>query len=308
MATPITPLKLESTKDAKFRAAMKVEPFMKSKDDEILKMEVHVLKQLQKSKHVCRLIMAAKTDQYSFIVMTLLGKELSELRRRMPDRKLSAATAFRYLSALSEMHIVGFVHRDIKPDNFAINHAQKNLIMLFDFGLARQILVKDVNGKMVLREQETSMLYMLIELITAKLPWKGMSRRDSGLKKDKATDKELLDGLSSELPRLKGKLEEPFEWEKDKKDKQPIEEPTQKVYSRKWMSGLKKIRQKTRTPVAMPKTLLPQPLPMGMTQTMVDFALRIRWMMCLNEKLFCGYVVFGCPTGAQEVYCFATYF
>lgn len=87
---------------------------MKSKDDEILKMEVFVLKRFQKSKHVCRLLLACKGDTYkwvwmmegreitrtayfvySFMVMTLLGKELSELRRRMPDRKLSQGTGLK---------------------------------------------------------------------------------------------------------------------------------------------------------------------------------------------------------------------
>uniref|UniRef100_A0A915PG43 Protein kinase domain-containing protein n=1 Tax=Setaria digitata TaxID=48799 RepID=A0A915PG43_9BILA len=47
-------------KDTK-KAAMKVEPFMKSKDDEILKMEVYVLKRMQRSKHACRLLAAGKT-------------------------------------------------------------------------------------------------------------------------------------------------------------------------------------------------------------------------------------------------------
>lgn len=45
---------------------MKVEPLMKSKDDEILKMEVYVLKRMQQSKHVCRLLTAGKTASYKY--------------------------------------------------------------------------------------------------------------------------------------------------------------------------------------------------------------------------------------------------
>lgn len=33
---------------------------------------------------------------------------------------------------------------------------------------------------------------MLIELITANLPWKGLSRKESGLKKESVNEKELL--------------------------------------------------------------------------------------------------------------------
>lgn len=78
------------------KAAMKVEPFMKCKEDEILKMEVFVLKKTQKSKNVCKLLMAGKERNFSFLVMTLLGKDLNELRRRYFDtRKMPAATTIR---------------------------------------------------------------------------------------------------------------------------------------------------------------------------------------------------------------------
>lgn len=51
------------------------------------------------------------------------------------------------------MHTVGFVHRDIKPSNFACGRVHQNFIILFDFGLARQILIPDpVSKKMTLRE------------------------------------------------------------------------------------------------------------------------------------------------------------
>jgi hypothetical protein len=51
---------------------MKVEPFMKNKDDEILKMEVFVLRKLQKSKHACKFYMAGREKSYSFLIMSLL--------------------------------------------------------------------------------------------------------------------------------------------------------------------------------------------------------------------------------------------
>ncbi|VDK55847.1 unnamed protein product [Gongylonema pulchrum] len=74
---------------------MKVEPFMKSKDDEILKMEVFVMKKMQQSKHICRLLAAGKTNTFSFLIMSLLGKELSEIRRRLPDRKMSLGSVLK---------------------------------------------------------------------------------------------------------------------------------------------------------------------------------------------------------------------
>ena len=133
---------------------MKVEPFMKSKDDEILKMEVFVLRKLQRSKHSCKFYMAGREKNYSFLIMSLLGKELSDLRRRFPDRKMPLSIALRIglqgLQAIQDLHSVGFVHRDVKPTNFACSASNKNLLVIFDFGLARQIFITE-NGKPKLR-------------------------------------------------------------------------------------------------------------------------------------------------------------
>jgi tau tubulin kinase len=107
---------------------MKVEPFMKCKDDEILKMEVYVLRKLQKSKHACRLLLAGKERNYrfvfiwhiyiryfSFLIMSLLGKELTELRRRYADRKMPPPVTLKIglqaLQAIQDLHLIGFVHR-----------------------------------------------------------------------------------------------------------------------------------------------------------------------------------------------------
>uniref|UniRef100_F1L882 Serine/threonine-protein kinase n=1 Tax=Ascaris suum TaxID=6253 RepID=F1L882_ASCSU len=146
---------VESVKD-KQKAAMKVEPFMKSKDDEILKMEVYVLKKLQKSKHACRLLLAGKMNNFSFLVMSLLGKELSDIRRRLPERRMSVASTLRIgvqsVEAIHDVHKIGFVHRDVKPTNFAMGHKDRDMLFIFDFGLARQIFFPDKRNRMKLRE------------------------------------------------------------------------------------------------------------------------------------------------------------
>ena len=69
--------------------ALKAEPIGSFRDDEVLKMEAHVLRALVKSKHSCKLFGTGKTPKYYYIVMTLLGKSLSELRRDVPDQKFS---------------------------------------------------------------------------------------------------------------------------------------------------------------------------------------------------------------------------
>ncbi|VEL19077.1 unnamed protein product, partial [Protopolystoma xenopodis] len=54
-----------------------------------------------------------------------MGKNLAELRRAMPNATFSLPTALRLicqcLEAVHILHASGFLHRDVKPSNFAIN-------------------------------------------------------------------------------------------------------------------------------------------------------------------------------------------
>ncbi|KAI6229898.1 putative serine/threonine-protein kinase [Aphelenchoides fujianensis] len=175
------------------RAALKVEPFMKCKDDEILKMEVFVLRKMQQSRHV-------------FMVISLLGKELSELRRRFPERKMPPASTLKVglqtLQAIQDLHAVGFVHRDVKPTNFACGAVNKHLVHMFDFGLARQILTS-LDGKGRLREPR------------AKVSFRGTVRYCS-LNVHNYKEQGRHDDLWSWLVGGEKQLTDPFEWELSK--------------------------------------------------------------------------------------------
>lgn len=50
------------------------------------------------------------------------------------------------------------MHRDVKPTNFANGSQDKRQIYMFDFGLARQILIS-VNGKQKLRDARTKVSF-----------------------------------------------------------------------------------------------------------------------------------------------------
>ena len=133
-------------------------------------MEVAVLKALQNnSRHVCKFYGCGRDERFNYIVMSLVGKSLAELRRAQPRGKVthpaliqnsdflylgifSLSTTLRLgkhiLQAIRDIHEVGFLHRDIKPSNFAMGIGQNNRnVYMLDYGLARQYVTQTGEGK-----------------------------------------------------------------------------------------------------------------------------------------------------------------
>jgi len=74
--------------------AVKMEALTQSK--QVLKMEVAVLKKLQNnSKHVCKLIDCGRNQVCNYMIMTLLGHSLADLRRNQSSNAFSVSTALR---------------------------------------------------------------------------------------------------------------------------------------------------------------------------------------------------------------------
>ncbi len=61
----------------------------------VLKMEVSVLKKLQHTSCVCRYVHCGHFEDHNYLVMELLGENLSELRRRRPGGRFSLTTTVR---------------------------------------------------------------------------------------------------------------------------------------------------------------------------------------------------------------------
>ncbi len=88
---------------------------------QILKIEVFVLNELMKrgGRHVCKIMDRGRNENINYIIMTLVGNSLQQLRKACPGAKLSIGSALRAgiqcVEALEDLHGIGWLHRDVKP-------------------------------------------------------------------------------------------------------------------------------------------------------------------------------------------------
>jgi len=193
-------------------------------------MEVAVLKKLQGSPYICDFYGCGRNGKFNYIIMSLLGSSVSELRRKQPDGKFSLSTTLRLgiqmLAGIQAIHNCGFLHRDIKPSNFAMGRIPVNShrCYMFDFGLARQyttptgeirqprsvagfrgtVRYASVNAHKSLElgrhDDLWSLFYIMAEFINGQLPWRKMKDKEQvGKVKEQCDHSKLLHGAPKEL-------------------------------------------------------------------------------------------------------------
>ncbi|CAF0821027.1 unnamed protein product [Adineta steineri] len=172
-----------------------------------IRMEVTVLRRIQNREHVCELFSGGISTLYNYMVMTLLGSSLSELRKNLKEQCFTLSTTLRIslqiLQAIESIHSIGFLHRDIKPSNFAIGRKNVRQIFILDFGLARKYTDYDQhvrparieagfrgtiryasvnahnNRELGRHDDLWSFFYMLIEFLIGSLPWSKIKDKES---------------------------------------------------------------------------------------------------------------------------------
>jgi serine/threonine protein kinase len=85
---------------------------------------------------------------YYFMVLPLLGDSLGSFKRKFLDGKFSLNTiicfSIQMIQRLQYIHEKGFIHRDVKPDNFLFDlNTDVNNMYLLDFGFCKQYLLPD---------------------------------------------------------------------------------------------------------------------------------------------------------------------
>ncbi|VDP37165.1 unnamed protein product [Soboliphyme baturini] len=215
------------------KVAIKAEPSTSSAFT--LRTEVLILQKLKGKPHMPEYYGYGCTASVFYVVMQLLGRNLSELKKTTSLDMFSAATTFRLgmqmLESIEQLHDIGYLHRDIKPGNFVIGkraNGQHKVVYLIDFGLARQYVdpvtgsikpprtncgfrgtmryasVNSHKGRDLCRADDLwSLFYSMLEMIRGQLPWRKIHDRQALLVAKQETDfYSILEAYPPELHRM----------------------------------------------------------------------------------------------------------
>jgi len=77
---------------------------------------------------------------HSFIALTLLNKDLCEIQIKRYNASFFCLIGLQLLKRLEDLHKIGIIHNDVKPDNVMISSSQKMClprVTLIDLGLSK---------------------------------------------------------------------------------------------------------------------------------------------------------------------------
>ena len=145
-----------------------------------------------------------ETNDYHILMMELLGPNLEDLFNNF-NRKFKINTvillAINLIDLLKRLHLLQYIHRDVKPNNFLIGKGYKKTeLYVMDFGLskkyiddnndhikfrdnlpligtARYISINIHDGHEPSRRDDLeSVAYILIYFLKGQLPWQGLKK------------------------------------------------------------------------------------------------------------------------------------
>lgn len=166
------------------------------------------------------------------IVMDLLGPSLDSILEKRKKFRLKSIIllAIQMIELLRFIHDKGYIHRDIKPDNFVMDYDTESKLYCIDFGLAKKYIKKNEEhisfkkgGKFCGTARYASLAahkgyeqsrkddleavgYLLVYLYRGKLPWQSIKNKDKKErynmimeKKESISEEELCEQLPREF-------------------------------------------------------------------------------------------------------------
>ncbi|XP_031477219.1 casein kinase 1-like protein 3 [Nymphaea colorata] len=182
--------------------------------------EAKLYKILQGGSGIANIRWSGVDGEDNVLVLDLLGPSLEDLFVYC-GRKFSLKTvlmlADQMITRIEYMHSKGFLHRDIKPDNFLMGLGKKaNQVYIIDFGLAKRYRDSASNRHIPYRENKNltgtaryascnthigieqsrrddleSLGYVLLYFLRGSLPWQGLRAATKKQKYDKICEKKV---------------------------------------------------------------------------------------------------------------------
>ena len=173
-----------------------------------------------------------KSKDKKIIIMDLLGPSLESLltKHKRFGMKTIISLAISMIDVIKHIHSCGYLHRDIKPDNFVIGYDDTSKLFCIDFGLSKCYLKRNgehiefsdkkkfcgtaryagiaahKNQEQSRKDDLESIGYILVYMYKGKLPWQGIKHKDKkeryrliGEKKESVTEEELCEGMAKEF-------------------------------------------------------------------------------------------------------------
>jgi serine/threonine protein kinase len=177
-------------------------------------------------------ILKNKELNKKIIVMDLLGPSLDNILEKSKRFRLKNVIllAIQVIELLKYIHDKGYIHRDIKPDNFVMDYENKTKLYCIDFGLSKKYIKKNnehipfkKDGKFCGTARYASIAahkgyeqsrkddleavgYLLVYIYRGKLPWQSLKHKDKNEryrmimeKKEAISEEELCEQLPREF-------------------------------------------------------------------------------------------------------------
>ena len=120
-----------------------------AKHQSMLVREIKVMMEVKNEKGFARLVGYGKEDEYNYVAMSYLGRNLDSLLKKCGGKLQMSCVINVFeqcIKLLRVLHSKNLIHRDIKPENFVIGYGQIfNVVHLIDFGLAKFYIDSDGN-------------------------------------------------------------------------------------------------------------------------------------------------------------------
>ena len=167
--------------------------------------EANIYKDISDKDYGIASMKLIKNGDSKIIVMDLFGDSLEKLLTKYStfDSKTMTHIAVQMLTIMKHLHSCGYIHRDLKPDNFVIGrYNEKKKIYCIDFGLSKKF--RNAGGEHISQNKKKgfcgtarfasiaahkfvdqsrkddleSIAYILIYLYKGKLPWQKIKNKD----------------------------------------------------------------------------------------------------------------------------------